>query len=371
MLNKLKANKGKLILSSILILLPILVGVVLWDRLPAVLASHWGADGTADGFMPRAMAVFAMPLFLLVFHWLGLLVTAADPHNREQNRKVFGLVFWICPIISFLTAGLTYTVALGGALHISLFLPLLLGVLFIVIGNYLPKCKQNHTIGIKIKWTLASEENWNATHRFGGKVWVIGGFCILAGVFLPKAALIWVLLPVTLLLAALPAVYSGLYYKKQSAAGTVPAKAVMPLSRGEKITAAVVLSFVAVVLVISLILTFSGKYELLYGDTAFTVNATGNPDVTVAYDEIDTIEYRDVCDAGSRVFGYGSPTLLMGTFENEEFGTYTRFSRPPCESAVVLTVDGKVLVLGGKNDGETKIIYENILNRMGKEDVNG
>ncbi len=371
MLNKLKANKWRLLLSSVLILLPCLVGVILWNRLPEVMTTHWGPDGSADGFMPRALAVFGMPVFLLVLHWIGLLVTAADPHNREQNRKVFGLVFWICPIISFLTSGLTYTVALGGTLHVSLFLPLLMGILFVIIGNYLPKCRQNYTIGIKITWTLASEENWNATHRFGGKVWVIGGFCLLGGVFLPKTALIWVLLPVTVLLAAVPAVYSWLYYKKQAAAGTVPAKAVVPMGRKEKIITAIVLSVVAIVLVITLVLAFSGTYKIRYGDTSFTVDAVGISDVTVAYDDVDAIEYRDSCDAGSRIFGFGTPTLLMGTFENEEFGTYTRFSRPSCDAAVVLTVDGQILVLGGKNDAETQIIYENILNRMDKEDVNG
>lgn len=363
MLSKLKANKWRLLLSSVLILLPILAGVILWDRLPEVLTTHWGADGSGDGYMPRLLAICLPPLFLLVFHWLCLLVTAADKKNKEQNHKVFGLIFWICPILSCLTSGLIYAVALGKTFDISVFLPLPLGILFVIIGNYLPKCKQNYTIGIKIAWTLANEENWNATHRFGGRVWVIGGLILLGGVFLPEAVLLWVLLPVTLLLAAAPVLYSWLYYKKQAAAGTVPKKPDVPMSRAGKIVIAVML----IVLVIILALAFSGNYEILYGDTSFTVDATGNPDVTVAYADIDTLEYRDRCAAGSRTFGYGTPFLLMGTFENDEFGSYTRFSCPPCESAVVLTVGDKVLVLGGKDDAATRAIYEEILSRMGKE----
>ena len=76
------------------------------------------------------------------------------------------------------------TKALGKEMNPALIVSLLLGFMFIIIGNYLPKCKQNFTLGIKIKWTLENEENWNKTHRFAGKVWFIGGFIMLLTAFL-------------------------------------------------------------------------------------------------------------------------------------------------------------------------------------------
>ena len=91
--------------------------------------------------------------------------------------------------------------------------------MFILIGNYLPKCKQNHTIGIKIPWTLNSEENWNATHRFSGKVWVICGILILFSIFLPTNFAAYAMIAVAAVMVALPIIYSYNYYKRQEGSG--------------------------------------------------------------------------------------------------------------------------------------------------------
>ena len=90
-----KRNKLKLIFSSILIFLPSVVGLLLWNRLPESMTTHWGADGNADGFSGKAFAVFGMPLILLAIHWLCIFFTTKDPKNKDQNHKVFGLVLWI------------------------------------------------------------------------------------------------------------------------------------------------------------------------------------------------------------------------------------------------------------------------------------
>ena len=90
-------------------------------------------------------------------------------------------------------------------------MPILLGLIFIAIGNYLPKCKQNYTIGIKIPWTLASEENWNRTHRFAGWVWVGGGVVMLLSGFL---GIFWLTLVPAIIMAAVPLIYSYILHKK-------------------------------------------------------------------------------------------------------------------------------------------------------------
>lgn len=93
-------------------------------------------------------------------------------------------------------------------------MPALLGVMFIFIGNYLPKVKQNRTLGIKISWTLNNEENWNKTHRFGGKVWVVGGLIMLFSVFLPLTAMVWIMVCVIAVMVIVPIVYSYYIYKQ-------------------------------------------------------------------------------------------------------------------------------------------------------------
>ena len=96
-------------------------------------------------------------------------------------------------------------------------MPLLVGAMFVVIGNWLPKCAQTYTMGIKLPWTLDSEANWNATHRFGGKVWVLGGFVTMLSAFYSN---FWSLLIIIVLMVIAPTVYSYLYYRNHEKENT-------------------------------------------------------------------------------------------------------------------------------------------------------
>lgn len=207
----LKQYKGKLVVSSLLILLPMLVGVCIWNKLPDPMPYHWNAAGDVDGYTSRAVAVFALPLFCLAMQWLCVFVTACDPKNRGQNVKVTGLVLWLIPLICAVVSAMMYTTALGYALSVTNLMMGFFGIIFVLVGNYMPKCKQNHTIGIKIPWTLNDEENWNATHRLAGRVWVIGGVLMLLCTLLPTAVLMWVFLALTLCMVLIPFVYSYVY----------------------------------------------------------------------------------------------------------------------------------------------------------------
>ena len=211
----LKKNKGLMILTSVIILLPVLAGILLWDRLPETVPTHWGIDGTPDGWSSRPVAVFGLPLFLLAIHWMGVWLTGQDRRNRNQNEKVLQMMFWIAPVISLFGMGSTYAAALGQPPRIDRLALLLLGIVFTIIGNYLPKCRQNDTIGIKIVWTLSDEENWNATHRLAGKLWVIGGLLLLLCAFLSGTALPWVMPVVLGIMVVIPIVYSWWFHRKQ------------------------------------------------------------------------------------------------------------------------------------------------------------
>lgn len=211
----LKQYKWKMMVSTLVILSPMLFGLAVWNRLPTQMATHWGMDGAADGWSSRAGAVFTIPIFVLLMHWLCMLLTTRDPKNQNQSGKILGIVFWICPVVSMVSGWLTYSTALGKAWNPNGLVCLLMGIMFVVIGNELPKCKQNSTIGIKVKWALENEENWNATHRFGGKLWVIGGALLMLCALLPEEAAMYVTLAVLLPLAVLPIGYSWRYHKKR------------------------------------------------------------------------------------------------------------------------------------------------------------
>jgi len=220
----LKKNKGKCILSSVIILLPMLVGLLFWNKLPAYMPIHWGIDGTADSIGSKAFAVCGFPAILLAVHWLGMFITAKDPKSAEQTAKAMGMIYWIVPVISLVVNGFMYAAALEAGMDLMMLMPLLLGVMFVVVGNYLPKCKQNHTLGLKLRWTLGNEENWNATHRFGGRVWVAGGFVFLVSAFLPQTVRILVMTVMFIPMVLLPVVYSWRYAGRQIADGRASAE---------------------------------------------------------------------------------------------------------------------------------------------------
>ena len=155
----LKANRKTLIITSIVTILPMLIGVICWNRLPDVMATHFGINNEANGFSSKAIAVFGVPVFLLAVLWLGAFATSHDPKKQNISQKMFSLVLWIAPVISLAAAATMYPINLGYELDITFIAELLLGLMFIIIGNYLPKARQNYTIGIKIPWTLANEEN--------------------------------------------------------------------------------------------------------------------------------------------------------------------------------------------------------------------
>lgn len=206
-----KRNKGTLALTTFVLLIPVLVGLLLWNQLPDQIPSHWNIDGEVDGWSSKAFVVFALPAFLLALHWTCVFASSADPKSKDYHPKMLLLVLWICPVIGLLMESLVYATALGYDLSVEIIMPLLVGLMFLIVGNLLPKCRQSYTMGIKLPWTLNDEENWNKTHRFGGKVWVIGGAVTMATAFLGS---FWVLLGVLAVMAIAPTVYSYLHYRK-------------------------------------------------------------------------------------------------------------------------------------------------------------
>ena len=209
-------NKFTIIITSVIVLIPMLVGVAFWDALPEQVAIHWGASGEPDRWCAKAFAVYAVPLIMLALHWACLFATRFDKKNRNQNPKMMNITYWLVPAVSWVANGMTYADALGKDIDVIRLLPIIMGVLFLLIGNYLPKCTPNRTVGIRIKWTLADEENWNATHRLGGKVWVIGAVVILLCVFLPAEISVWVMIAATLAMALIPIIYSYCLYRKKN-----------------------------------------------------------------------------------------------------------------------------------------------------------
>lgn len=206
----LKQTKNKLLITSLITAAPIFVGLLLWNRLPEKLVTNWSIHGVPNGWNSKPFAVIAIPLFILAAHLFCVIISSSDPKADNHTPKIQTLVLWICPTISLFCMTAVYAEGLGYHISIEKYLALLLGFLFIVIGNYLPKCKQNYTIGIRVPWTLNSTENWNHTHRAAGRLWTGAGILFL---LLFWFGYLYLATALILIISCLPIVYSYWYYK--------------------------------------------------------------------------------------------------------------------------------------------------------------
>lgn len=207
-----RKNLKIMIITSVIILIPIILGLSIWNELPDKIATHWGADGNPNGWSSKPFAVIGLPFILLALHWVCIIATRLDPKKQNIDGKPLKLVLWITPIISLFLGLVMYGQFVEKGLNVTFLAIVFLGIFFMVIGNLLPKCKPNYSVGIKIPWTLNNEENWNMTHRFAGKVWVIGGLAIILTSLFKNVILFFI---EVLIMTIIPVVYSYLYQKKQ------------------------------------------------------------------------------------------------------------------------------------------------------------
>jgi hypothetical protein len=257
-----------------------------------------------------------------------------------------------------------YSLALGKELNLTMLLFPLLGLLFIAVGNWLPKIKQNSTLGIKIRWTLYSEENWNKTHRFAGFVWVIGGviFCLMG--FVPENMLFFLLPLQVILLACVPMFYSWQLAKKQQREGTWTESEVNKKLKQHPVLLAVTMVLVTLILVGVGFVMFTGDIDYTVTDETLLIDADFHSDLAISLETIDSMELCQGNPDGTRTWGFASARLLMGWFESDELGDYTRYTYTGCDSYILLTSGEDILMINAKTEADTLALYEELLEKI-------
>ena len=200
------------VLSFLVCLVPILLTLSLYDKLPDRVPIHFDMNGQADNYASKAVAGFLFPALLGALNLIVHFSMNTDPKKRNASPVIRAIGLWAIPVMSLIFVPITLFKGLGYEIPIVTVSTALVGLLILVIGNYLPKSRQSYTVGIKLPWTLDSEENWNKTHRFSGFVWVLGGLLIIANAFIGS---IYVLFAVLALLVVFPIVCSYLIYRKE------------------------------------------------------------------------------------------------------------------------------------------------------------
>lgn len=358
----LKKNKWKILISSILIVLPVFVGLIFWKQLPDTMVTHWGADRNPDGTMHKTLAITIPPLILLAFHIVCLIFTSLDKQQKLQNKKALSIIFWIIPGISLFANAAMYSIALDWNIQPHHLTAPLLAVALIFIGNYMPKTVQNRTLGIKISWTLRNEENWNKTHRFAGKLWVVCGVVLLPTVFLPLKWMVPVMIAVMLAVIILPMVYSYHIYTVHKRAGISYHKSAFTKTN-KKIGIISIIAIIAILIGASFVM-FSGDISYNFEEDALVVEADFMQDITIAYDAIDSYTYLETKEPAFRTYGFGSARLSMGTYENETLGSHTRYTYTGCDSVIILICGDNTLVINSKTPEQTEILYQTLLEKL-------
>ena len=330
-------------------LLPALIGLVLWSTNPQTVFP---------------LAVLFTPVLLALTLALCLHLTEKLEKDREKNKKINSVVIWIIPVLSNVTFWISYAVAVQRMeVPVLRILSWLFAAMYLVLGNYMPKCRPNSTVGIRVRWTASSDENWNATHRLAGPCYMVCGFLMIPASFLPEKAATFLLLGLLILGNAIPLVYSYTFYKKQQRQGVT----FRPQPAWEGKVNKSVAAIGAAILVFVAVMLFTGSVKYQFLDTAMQVDVTYYGSTTIPYSEIADAELRGENVPGARTWGLGSFRLLAGLFENEEFGTYTRMTYYNPQSAIVLKTDtDKTYVLSGKDPAETAAIYRQLLTHIGE-----
>ena len=188
-----------------------------WPQLPAVVTTHWGFDGQPNGFSPRWVAAVLLPLFLLILPLIFRVLPKIDP--RGENYAKFSGAYWLIAnsVVLFLL-GIHVVVllnAMGTPVDINLVIGLGVGLLFMVIGNFMGKVQPNWFMGVRTPWTLASEQVWRKTHRTAGWLFVLAGLVIAVTAFIPSVPTVAVMAVAVTVAAIIPVVQSYVLWRKE------------------------------------------------------------------------------------------------------------------------------------------------------------
>lgn len=200
------------VVTTLLCLVPLFIGAVFYSQLPNTIPIHFNMQNQPDNYSSKPFALFGIPLFLILLHVVCCIGTELDPRHKNTPLQLQYIMRFIIPIIGILVQSLVILYVLNDGIDISKVIVIFLGVIFLLIGNYLPKCKSNYTFGIRLPWTLADDDNWNKTHRMAGILWVLLSILmIISGV----AGYVEFVFLFMILAVGIPCIYSYLYSKNR------------------------------------------------------------------------------------------------------------------------------------------------------------
>jgi len=177
-----------LIITSIVCLLPILLGLILWNKLPETMAIHFDINNQPDNFASKGFVVFGLPCLMVLLQCFCCFVNDINSYKHGERKKFEMATKWIIPAMSIILQCMTLCYGLGWHIDIRRVVMFILGSVLIVIGNYMPKFDyiKNHDL---------ETEKARKINRFIGYETVIMGLLAMITLFFPPIiSIIWLFL---------------------------------------------------------------------------------------------------------------------------------------------------------------------------------
>lgn len=210
-----KLKKELLIIA--IALLPFVYIAYIWNQLPEKVPMHWNIKGEIDRYGDKIELLIIPFLLPILTYVIFLVVPIIDPKNKlnKMGNKLQSMKVLLTTFMSILALFIIYSVK-NQSLTNPNYIVLLIGILYIILGNYFKTIKANYFIGIRTPWTLENETVWKETHKLGGKMWFAGGIIVvLSSLILDKQPNFIIFLVITGIITIIPIVYSYIKFKKE------------------------------------------------------------------------------------------------------------------------------------------------------------
>ncbi|MDD5624003.1 MAG: SdpI family protein [Candidatus Peribacteraceae bacterium] len=207
------------ILQLLILLGMFLAAALLYRVLPEQIPTHWNFMGQVDQYSGKVFGTFLLPSVALVLSLLFPLFQRIDP--KRENYAAFAHAWEVFQLALVGFMAYIFAVQMYTSLHpeasvlVGRFVMFGIGVLLILMGNYMGKIRQNFFVGLRTPWTIADPEVWGKSQRFGGWCFVLGGLAIIV------VSILWVAVPALLIsifvfVVFLPMVYSYMLFRRKN-----------------------------------------------------------------------------------------------------------------------------------------------------------
>jgi uncharacterized membrane protein len=195
----------------------LVVAALVYSRLPARVPTHWDLHGDVNGTMPKFPGAFLASLIAIALWFLLPLLRRIDPRRASYEKfdATFFLVVNLVCVLMAVIEGLTLAVSLGMRVDMTRSVMLAAGVMFVVLGNYMPRIRSNWWMGIRTPWTLDNDEVWRRTHRVGGRAFVGAGIVTIVSTLLPGEASLTIGVAAMVVAALIAVVYSYMAWRDE------------------------------------------------------------------------------------------------------------------------------------------------------------